>query len=355
MEPLNGVGLGLAHSMVGSALNANARRAYIDPADGQSYIIVNTGKRDPKTGKPMYGKMKANASALLQYDEWKDIDRTVIAAGLQRMIGISDLRSRGLTHPLGSIGTTISLWQTQADMTAANVSMSAITRGEKDTPAYDTAQVPVPIVHKEFSVELRRLEASRRMGEGIDVTGASIAGRLVAERSEQMLFSGAAVVVDGNTIYGYTTHPKRNTVDLAENWDLDATTGADILEDVQQMLAALRGDRMYGPYVLYIPGTYEGKLDNDYRDNDERTIRQRILALQGIEDIRVTDFLADDNVILVQMTRDVVDLAIAQDITTVQWSILGGMQEEFKVMAVWVPRIKADFDGRSGIAHLRPA
>lgn len=355
MENMNlAASTAVAASMAGlldeqGRLNAFARRPYIARKTGESRIVVNQGD-----GK--YGSIRTNQTALLQYDEWKDIDRAVIQAAVQRMIGISDLRARGLTHNLGSIGLTISLWDRASDITPADVSMSAVTRGEKDTQAFRPQQVPVPIVHKDFQIELRRLVASRRFGESLDTSIAALASRRVAERSEQMLFGGVDTIqVDGSVIYGYTTHPDRNTVDLAANWDLSTTTGADILADVQEMLNAARDDRHYGPFVIYVPTAYESKLDDDYRDMDNRTIRQRILALSGIEDIRVADFLEPNNVLLVQMTTDVVDLAIAQDITTVQWQVLGGMQEEFKVMAVWVPRIKSDFDGRSGIVHLRPA
>ena len=340
---LQGNGFGF---YVNGRLDARGARPFIDD-DGVSKIIVVNG-----AGK--VGKLKINASALLRYDEWKDIDRTVIEAGLLRMPAINDLRSRGLTHPLGSIGQTVSMWETVNDMTEASVAMSAITRGEKDTPTYGNASVPVPIVFKEFSVELRRLEASRRFGAGVDLLGAEIAGRLVGEKSEKMLFQGAGVQVDSNTIYGYINHPNRNTVTLTENWDAVGKTGDEIVGDMQAMLAAARADRYYGPYMVYIPAGYEGILDNDYRANDNRTVRQRLLQLSGVSDITVADFLPAHNVLLVQLTRDVVDLAIAQDITTVQWSIQGGMQEEFKVMAVWVPRIKAGPGGESGIVHLRP-
>lgn len=329
-------------------LNVNARRPFID-TDGRPAILV-------QNAAGQWGKLKINAPALLRYDEWRDIDTTVIQAATQRMVAFADLRSRGLEHPLGSIGVTVSMWQTQGDMTEAEISMSAMTRSERDTPEFDTSQVPVPIVHKEFWVELRRLIGSRRSGEGIDVTGAAIAGRLVGERSERMLLLGAGIQVDGATVYGYTTHPNRNTIDLAENWDLGATTGADIVDDIQQALAALRADGKYGPFMIYIPSAYEGKMGEDYRDSDERTIRARIMELSPqILGIQVTDFLPANNIVVVQLTRDVVDLAIAQDVSTVQWSLMGGMAEEFKTMAVWVPRIKADQDGKSGIVHIRPA
>lgn len=345
-------GLAVAASFQGlpvaaGKLNVFNNRPFIDD-DGESKVLQFNAAGEAR-------KVRTNATALLRYDEWKDIDRTVIEAATQRMVGIADLRSRGLEHPLGSIGQTISLYQTSSDMTEANISMSAITRGEKDTPAFGTAMVPVPIVHKEFGFELRRLEASRIFGEGLDTTAPRMAGRLVAERSERMLFNGANIVIDGNTIWGYTTHPNRNTVDLTENWNAVGKTGEEIYADVAAMIAANRADMHYGPYVLYIPGAWEGSLDNDYRANDERTVRERIMALQSIAGIEVADFMPANNAVLVQMTNDVVDLAIAQDITTVQWQLMGGMQEEFKVMAVWVPRVKSDFDGRSGIAHLRAA
>jgi hypothetical protein len=103
-------------------------------------------------------------------------------------------------------------------------------------------------------------------------------------------------------------------------------------------------------------------MSDDYNPgtSDTRTIRERILALGQIADIRVADRLAsgvtttvaDHSVLLVQMTRDVVDLAIAQDINTTSWQMYGGMVERFKVWACWVPRIKSDFDGRSGVVHI---
>lgn len=332
-------------------LSAYARRPFYDPKDGQSYVIVPTGTANDN-GDPEYARLSVNATALLQYEEWLDIDRAVIAAALQRLTGIADLQAKGLTHTLGSIGQTISLWDRQSSMTPAEISMSAVTRGEKDTPAYSPQSVPVPIVHKEFGLELRRLEASRRFGESLDVTGAQIAGRNVAEKSEQMLFSGASIQVNGATIYGYLNHPDRNTVTLSMNWDNPSKTGALIYADVAAMLSASRLQRHFGPFTLYVPTGYEGSLDSDYRAQDPRTVRQRLLAINGIQNIEVADFLPANTVVLVQMTSDVVDLAVAQDVTTVQWAVMGGMQEEFKVMAIWVPRIKSDFDGRSGVTVL---
>jgi len=322
-------------------LNTNASRPFIDKK-GQSCVIVN--------GK----KFVVNVPATLRYDEWKDIDRTVVAVATERLVGIADLISHGLTHNLGSVGRTISLWDKSSDMTPANVSMSGVTEGDQDRLAFESASVPVPIVHKDFIINLRNLEASRLAGEALDVLAPNVAGRVVAEKSEDLLFSTSTIQVDGGIIYGYLNNPQRNTVSLALVWDHATAVGADILDDVQQMLTAARDDNFHGPFMLYIPGEYETALDDDFdfTSADTRTTRERIMQLNGIMGIQVADRLANANVVLVQMTVDVVDLAMAQDITTIQWESKGGMQQNFKVMAVWVPRTKSDYDGKSGIVHL---
>lgn len=348
--------LGGSNLLVGNRLNVNGRRPFVDN-DGVSYVVNNTND----------GVIRTNAPAALQYIEWQDIDRAVIPAAVQRMVAVMDLRSRGLEHNLGSIGLTISVWDRVSDITPANITMSAATGGEKDLPAYALQAVPVPIVHKSFSIELRRLEASRMFGEALDVTAGDLAGRRVGERVEEMLFVGASMIqvtdptIGGiATIHGYTTHPDRNIIDMNTIWTvLQGALGQNvvIIEDVMRMQQVSRDARYYGPWVLYIPNEYEAKFDEDYRgpdSSDTRTVRERVLALSGIEDVKVADFLPNNNVVLVQLTRDVVDIAVAQDVTPIQWTLTGGMVEEYKVMFVGVPRLKSDFDGRSGITHLSP-
>jgi len=337
--------VGGAGAVLGTGrLNVNSHRPYQNK-DGQARIVGNDGK-----------PLVANDGALLRYDEWKQIDTEVIRVATDRLVGIRDLQSAGLTHNLGSLGTTLSQWEEESDMTGADVSMSGITEGEGDTPAWNLRGVPVPIFHKDFNVNIRRLEASRQMGESIDVTASSIASRRVSERSEDMLFGGAPIVVEGNKLYGYTTMPGRTQVDMGTNWDtLTQAQNATILDDVQTMLQSARDDNKHGPFVLYVPAAYEYKLDEDYNENYPLTVRERLEALSGISRVQVADRLPGNNVVLVQMTRDTVDLAIAQPITTIQWSSKGGMVENFKVMACWAARLKSDYDGRCGIVHLRPA
>lgn len=320
-------------------ISINGSRPWIGK-DGGSYINVN--------GKAQ----KLNANALLQKDEWIAYDSAVRSIATIRLNGINDLRSMGLVYNAGDLGSTIAEWDESSDMTEAEINMAGVTTTEKDSVAFNTNGVPIPVIRKDFQVNIRRLLASRRMGASVDVTGAQISTRLVAEKSEQMLFNGSGISIGGYTTYGYTNHPQRNTGALTYDWAAVGTTGKQILEDVLAMVAAAETDRHYGPFNLYVPSNFWPKLRNDYSDaKGDNTIIERIRALDVINDVKVADVLAADNVVLVQMTSDVVDLAVAQDITTVQWERGDGMQTNFAVMAAWAPRIKQDFDNRLGIVH----
>ncbi len=79
--------------------------------------------------------------------------------------------------------------------------------------------------------------------------------------------------------------------------------------------------------------------------------------MEGIKWVKPSAMLTGTNVVLVQMTSDVVDVIDGIQPTTVQWQTEGGFQTKFKVLAIMVPRVKAtqtDPNGgspQSGVAH----
>ena len=290
---------------------------------------------------------------VLLYDEWKEIDTAVIKAAQERLVGIADLQSRELTYNVNGLGKTVLASQTMSDIEDADISMDGVTRGQRDRPEFDIGYLPLPIIHKDFSFSIREINESRNGNAPLDTTTAELAARKVAEKAEELLFQGSgSYTFGGGTLYGYVDAPNRNTVTLSTNWDASAATGETILDEVRAMKQASIDDSYYGPWVLYVPTNYETVLDDDFKANSDKSIRQRILEISGIQDVKVADKLADDNVILVQMTSDVVRVVEGLPITTVQWDTEGGMQVNFKVMAILVPQIRADQEGKSGLVHL---
>src|SRR4030042_1925598 len=86
---------------------------------------------------------------------------------------------------------------------------------------------------------------------------------------------------------------------------------AQIVADVIAMKQKSLDDLHFGPWVLYIPATYETVMDKDYDDDagtSARTVRQRILAIDGITAVKVADTLTTGNVLLVEMRPETVRL-----------------------------------------------
>ena len=288
---------------------------------------------------------------VLLYDEWKEIDDAVLLAAQKRLIGIADLQARGLTYNIpNGLSKTVLGYQDASDVEDAQVDMDGINRSQRDRPKYDTNYTPLPITHDNFSFSAREIQVSRNGNMPLDTTMAELAARKVAEKVEEYLFVGSSTYTfGGGTIYGYMDAPQRNTGSMTVDWA--TATGAQILTDVKAMKQASIDARHYGPWVLYIPTAYETALDDDFKDASDKSIRQRVLEVAGVEGIKVADFLTAANVILVQMTSDVVRLIEGLPITTVQWDSEGGMKVNFKVMTIMVPQIRNDQTNKSGICH----
>jgi len=341
-----------------SRLNIGRMRPFIGN-DGKTYMTVYKGG-DP-TSKNSWAQLQVNAPGTLRRDEWKMLDEAVLGIAEKRLTGISDLISKGLTYNLGNgMGTTVLEYHDISDAMEAQLSMDAVTRGDNDRPEFNTVYLPLPIIHVDYEINQRVLENSRRLGNPLDVSSAERAARKVSEKLEDMLFTDTSYSFGGGAIYSYLNFPNRihpagggfNITD----WSLAGTTGETIVNEVLLMKQAAIDDHFYGPYTLYIPTNFETKMDKDYSSSKgSNTIRERILAINNIQDVVVVDTLPASNVVLVQMTSDVVRLVNGMGMQNVEWSTEGGMVNKFKVMTIQVPQIRADQNGRTGIVHSLPA
>jgi hypothetical protein len=342
---LNGLHGSSAQRLMANGMNPMALKPWVG-MDGKTYMthMVN--------GKPVALPIHVNAT--LRKDEWKEIDQAVIMSAQQRMVGVADLYSRNLVYRIGNgLGKTVLEYEDIDDLTDAELTMDAVTPSQKDRPNYELKYLPLPITHKDFSFNARVLAASRTTGQPIDTTTASLASRRVMDKVETMLFQGASSYsYGGGTLYGYLDHPQKNTVTLGANWDASGVTGETILDDVRAMKQASIDAKHYGPWVLYIPTAWETVLDDDFKSNGDKTIRQRILEVAGIQDVKVADKMTANKAVLVEMNTETVRMVEGMAINTVEWESNGGFTTNFKVLTIMVPQIRADQNGNCGITVL---
>jgi len=343
----NGAGHGpVANRLMASGMNIGVMKPWVG-SDGRSYqtIMVN-------------GQAKAiplfNTTATLRKDEWKQMDDAILFAAQERLVAVGDLYARNLVYRIGNgLGKTVLEYEDLSELTAAEITMDAVTPSKRDRPEYELKYLPLPIIHKDFSFNIRALTASRNSGQPLDTTTGIMAARVVAEKVEDIYFNGASTYTyGGGTLYGLIDHPQNNDVTLSAHWDASAKTGTDILDDVREMKQASIDAKHYGPWVLYVPTAYETVLDDDYKSDSDKTIRQRILEISGIQDVKVADKLPADKVVMVQMTTDTVRIVEGLALTTVEWQEQGGLTTNYKVMAIMVPQIRADQNGNCGVTVL---
>jgi uncharacterized linocin/CFP29 family protein len=327
----------VAQRLLSSGFNVNALRPAI-PDNAQMGV----------DGVFYHNGMRQNAT--LRRLEWQLYDTAVIEVARRQLVGIGDLISRGLTYNVpDALGVTQVTWERIGTMTGAELSMSGLSQTPNDRVEFDQLTLPLPIMHKDFNINIRQLHSSRRMGTPVDVTQAELSSRIVTEANETLLFAGTTLLGTNNTIYGYVTAPNRSTGSVTASWT--TATGTQILTDILAMIGAAKAKNMFGPYMIYVPSAVFTAMGADFKANSDRTILERILAIPGIAAIKETKDLTSSNIIMVQMTRDVVDLVLGMQPTTVQWEEKGGFVTCFKVMSIMVPRMKSDYVSQSGIVH----
>ena len=287
-------------------------------------------------------------NALLLDSEWLALDRRIVAVSATVLTAVADLQAAGLTLNLGGLGAMISMYQQETDLTGASVNMSPDVDVEEDRLDYPLVGLPVPIIAKAFRLNIRELAASRSHGGGLDTSHIDAATRKVAEMQEQMLLTGSPLVVQGYPIYGYTTHPQRNTVSGAD-WG----TATNIYANVLSAIGGAQADGYLGPYKLYLHS-------DQYIQTLAFTANTSLPILRSIEQIpqmgpgsvRMAQSLTAGQGVLVAMQSNVVDLAIGQGTIPLEWETRGGMVTRYLVFSCMVPRVKATAAGKSGIVHL---
>ena len=369
---------GKAHGEVGERLDAcrmetGLQRPFVD-RDGHTYVDITNGRTfDEKKNRWVPKKEKrrvrdlvnngampfVNNATTLRKDEWIELDRAVLRAARLRLSAWQDLLNSGnVVSGFDAFGKNLLEWQTPPASGEAIVDMDGITEGRNDQPVFQLEGLPLPITHSSFHMSARKLAISRNGGTPFDTFQAEQASRVVAESIEKTLIgitSGISFGVAANynntpQVYGYATHPDRVTkTDMTAP---DGTNGTTVLSQWLAVRELLYTDRHFGPYMVYVSDNYDQYLDNEFKTNSDRSLRERLLMIDGILDIKRLDFFTTDNVVMfVQMTPDVVQAVNGMEPTLVQWDTLGGNQLNFKVSAIQVPWVKSDYNGRSGIAH----
>lgn len=348
----NGQGFGSAASVL---LNHNMDPLRMRPfvEDGVPYVsqmILNDKGESECIAIPVF-----NSNAVLRKDEWIMLDEAVRKSGRERLKIIGDMRGAGLQMVIpNGMATTVLQYQAMSDPGSAIVSMNGLRQGLGDRPLFDINNLPLPIISADFSFSARDIAVSRRNNTPLDLTMVEASTRRVAEEAEKLMLGTSTYngfAYGGGTIYGLTTFPSRMTATLthplASGW-----TPADTNDEILAMKAQLIAAKHYGMKKLYVSPGWEPYLDKDYSTQYPGiTLRDRILRISGISGLEIVDYLESMQMLMVEQSADAARVVVGMDMTTLQWETQGGMEINFKVMAIMVPQLRTDYYGNAGIVH----
>ena len=301
------------------------------------------------TASPEQSKQLRNNSSLPP-DAWQSIDDTLYRNFDDTLRVVQDLRAAGLTTQ-ESIYSKESVWDLLGGEHEASVDMDPETATDEGAVTYDRDGVPLPLVHDDFSIGFRdEAPQGERKGGGLQSLNAEEATRSVAEALERLALYGDERFRGGKgyDLWGLANFPNAHTGTLGD-WETNPNSARD---DFRAMMNDIRGDEIFpgnGGYWTYISRDLEYDLDNfdDYGDGDT-TIRERLNNLSGLGRIEVSDYLDSGTAVTFAPRREVIDLAVMQEESVIQWD--DPLRSRFKVLSGMVPRVKETYDGQVGIA-----
>jgi uncharacterized linocin/CFP29 family protein len=194
-------------------------------------------------------------------------------------------------------------------MSAAQVDFlfSAIS---KDTINLTRNDLPVPVLHKEFQIDRRDLESSRRLGTPLDTSAAEAAAYRVGVQEDSLVLQGYAPDGSNYRIQGFY-QGAGNDYSTAK----DFGTATNIPDAINGAIALLIADSIYSPYNLILhptqwaeTGPLIGSTSRSYRD----WIKE---AIGG--DIFITPAMtAGTGLMMTAPNSGFSEIALAQDMAT---------------------------------------
>lgn len=258
--------------------------------------------------------------APLTEEEWKRLDEAVVSVASRLLVGRRVIK---LTGPFGMGTQVVPLDRIEgAEACVHDEESPACAVDECDAVRVTSRKyVPVPLIHKDFMLAWRDIEAAHQSGHELDLAPAASAAALAALAEDSMIFKDGLLAVEG-----------RHTVSISD-WE----TSGNAMSDAVAASGTLRGAGLAGPYALVVSPFLFGTLQRPFRNSG----RSEHKLVRSVADggIFQSPALDTNQAVLVAHGAQYLDLAVAQDLVT---AYIGpeGMDHRFRVLESLVLRIK---------------
>lgn len=296
-----------------------------------------------------------NASPI-PLDAWRRVDQR--GAMIQRdVLAVFNRLAASNQTPVG-VGDIVNFYPQISDSGEVHVSMDGRSEGLADQANVKYVGTPVPVFDSYARMGWRQMETIRKSGGGLDVDTIANHQRKVAEKLEDVALNGLpSVVVGGSTIYGLRTFPQRSTD--THGLTLKSSTGAQWVAAFEKLINSLIGDNAFGRVTVFVNyADYVYASINEYTANYPKKILQALQEIGQIAEIVPAAKVPANEIIGIAglATGEWGSILQAMPLVTRPKSRSNPEDDYvFGVLAMAAPQFRADYDGRSQIAHLTAA
>lgn len=340
---------GVAEALVDRDLHPGFFRPWRSKKNGRSYVSV--GGRNLAT----------NARATLTKEQWKAMDQRLVTVARPDLRVWSDIVGAGLTYNVpDGMGTIFLQDQTITDGGTAIISMDPAVEGERDRPSFDTRSYPLPVIHGDVSFSMRQLAVSRRPGLGgiaapLDTTMLEQVTRRIVEKIELMTIGSASQTFNyggATPIQGLTTKTQRVTSSLTLPTDPSWTPEL-LLDEMLDMIQDLQDLQFNGPYGVYFSPSWMKYLNGPYSSAyNGGSLLSNLRQIDEIKWMKKIHYgLSGYQIIVFQLTPDVIRAVTGMRLQTIQWFTKGGIGWHAKVICMMIPQLRTNADNETGINH----
>jgi len=265
--------------------------------------------------------------APLSTEEWAKLDEVVVDVARRLLVG------RRVIHLIGPLGAGVQtvpvLAVGGAEACLHDEAGCACEPGECEVIQVTGHRfLPLPLIHQDFRLSWRDMEASRRMGWPLELGPAAAASAACARAEDELIFHGHPE----HGYEGLLNATNRHTVPLG-NWDEPGQAFADIVAATEALVA----DGFYEPFAVVLSPALYARTQRIARGIGR-------LESKLIEDVAEgglfrSPVLAENEGLVVAQGAHNFDLVVAQDLIT---AYLGpeNMDHNFRVLEILALRIK---------------
>jgi uncharacterized linocin/CFP29 family protein len=260
-------------------------------------------------------------------EEWEKLDELVVNVARKLLVGRRFIQ---LTGPLGAGVQTVPVPAVgSAEACLHDEEGCACEAGECDVIQVTGHKfLSLPLIHQDFRLAWRDIEASRRMGWPLELGPAAAASAACARAEDELIFHGHPE----HGYEGLLNATDRHTVSLGD-WDESGQAFANIVAATEALVA----DGFYEPFAVVLSPALYAKTQRVAKGTGR--LEGKLIKDVAEGGLFRSPVLAENQGLVVAQGAHNFDLVVAQDLIT---AYLGpeNMDHTFRVMEILSLRIK---------------